>query len=126
MKFKRQRKESLAVNLTPLIYVVFLLLIFFMVSTSFTDLSELVVNLPEAEGEQRQAESKGLEIVITANGEMFLNGTPFPADDKNLRLILVEKAGSRRDIPISIIADADTRHAMVVMSMDTLSQLGFK
>ena len=126
MKFKRQRKESLAVNLTPLIDVVFLLLIFFMVSTSFTDLSELVVNLPEAEGEQRQAERKGLEIVITANEEMFLNGTPFPADDKNLRLILVEKAGSRRDIPISIIADADTRHAMVVMSMDTVSQLGFK
>jgi len=126
MKFKRQRKESLAVNLTPLIDVVFLLLIFFMVSTSFTDLSELVVNLPEAEGEQRQAESKGLEIVITANEEMFLNGTPFPADDKNLRLILVEKAGSRRDIPISIVADADTRHAMVVMSMDTVSQLGFK
>ena len=126
MNFKRQRKESLAVNLTPLIDVVFLLLIFFMVSTSFTDLSELVVNLPEAEGEQRQAESRGLEIVITANEEMFLNGTPFPADDKNLRLILVEKAGSRRDIPISSIADADTRHAMVVMSMDTVSQLGFK
>ena len=126
MKFKRQRKDPLAVNLTPLIDVVFLLLIFFMVSTSFTDLSELVVNLPEAEGEQRQTESKGLELVITASEEMFLNGTPFPADGKNLRLILVEKVGSRRDIPISIIADADTRHAMVVMSMDTLSQLGFK
>ena len=55
MKFKRQRKEALAVNLTPLIDVVFLLLIFFMVLTSFTDLSELVVNLPEADGEQRQA-----------------------------------------------------------------------
>ena len=126
MRFKRQRKEALAVNLTPLIYVVFLLLIFFMVSTSFTDLSELVVNLPEADGEQRQAEAKGLELVITSSEEMFLNGVPFPADEKNLRLILVEKAGSRRDIPISIIADADTRHAMVVMSMDTVSQLGFK
>jgi biopolymer transport protein ExbD len=97
-----------------------------MVSTSFTDLSELVVNLPEADGEQRQAEAKGLELVITSSEEMFLNGVPFPADEKNLRLILVEKAGSRRDIPISIIADADTRHAMVVMSMDTVSQLGFK
>jgi len=126
MKFKRQRKEALAVNLTPLIDVVFLLLIFFMVLTSFTDLSELVVNLPEADGEQRQAETKGLELVITASEEMFLNGVPFPADEKNLRLILVEKAGSRRDIPISIIADADTRHAMVVMSMDAVSQLGFK
>jgi len=126
MRFKRQRKEALAVNLTPLIDVVFLLLIFFMVSTSFTDLSELVVNLPEADGEQRQAEAKRLELVITSSEEMFLNGVPFPADEKNLRLILVEKAGSRRDIPISIIADADTRHAMVVMSMDTVSQLGFK
>ena len=126
MKFKRQRKEALAVNLTPLIDVVFLLLIFFMVSTSFTDLSALVVNLPEADGEQRQAETKALELVITASEEMFLNGVPFPADEKNLRLILVEKAGSRRDIPISIIADADTRHAMVVMSMDAVSQLGFK
>ena len=126
MKFKRQRKEALAVNLTPLIDVVFLLLIFFMVSTSFTDLSELVVNLPEADGEQRKAENKALELVITASEEMFLKGVPFPADEKNLRLILVEKAGSRRDIPISIIADADTRHAMVVMSMDAVSQLGFK
>ena len=126
MRFTRQRKEALAVNLTPLIDVVFLLLIFFMISTSFTDLSELVVNLPEADGEQRQAETKGLELVITSSEEMFLNGVPFPADEKNLRLILVEKAGSRRDIPISIIADADTRHAMVVMSMDTVSQLGFK
>ena len=98
MKFKRQRKEPLAVNLTPLIDVVFLLLIFFMVSTSFTDLSELVVNLPEAKGEQRQTEANGLEIVITATDDMFLNGTPFPADDKNLRLILIEKAGARRDI----------------------------
>ena len=69
---------------------------------------------------------RSTQVVIKANGEMFLNETPFPADDKNLRLILVEKAGSRRDIPISIIADADTRHAMVVMSMDTVSQLGFK
>ena len=126
MKFKRQRKDPVAVNLTPLIDVVFLLLIFFMVSTSFTDLSELVVNLPEAEGEQRQPETKGLELIITANEKMFLNGTPFPSDQNNLRLILVEKAGARRDIPISIIADADTRHAMVVMSMNTESKLGFK
>ncbi len=126
MKFRRQRKDPLAVNLTPLIDVVFLLLIFFMVSTSFTDLSELVVNLPEAAGDQAKSETKGLELVITASEDMFLNGTPFPADDKNLRLILVEKAGSRRDIPISIIADADTRHAMVVLAMDVASQLGFR
>ncbi|MDG1034914.1 MAG: biopolymer transporter ExbD [Luminiphilus sp.] len=126
MKFKRQRRDSLAVNVTPLIDVVFLLLIFFMVSTSFTDLSELVVNLPEAEGESVQDQTKGLEIIITAGGAMFLNGTPFPADAENLRAIIIEKSGSRRDIPVSIVADGETRHAMVVMSMDTVSQLGFE
>ena len=126
MKFKRQRRDSLAVNVTPLIDVVFLLLIFFMVSTSFTDLSELVVNLPEAEGESVQDQTKGLEVIITAGGAMFLNGTPFPADAENLRAIIIEKSGSRRDIPVAIVADGETRHAMVVMSMDTVSQLGFK
>ena len=69
---------------------------------------------------------KHLDIIITADGSMFLNGTPFPADAENLRAIIIEKTGSRRDIPVSIVADGDTRHAMVVMSMDTVSQLGFK
>ena len=64
MKFKRQRRDTLAVNLTPLIDAVFLLLIFFMVSASFTDLSELVVNLPEAEGETVEPD-KGLDIITT-------------------------------------------------------------
>ena len=126
MGLKTENKIKMEGGMSSMTDLVFLLLIFFMVSTSFTDLSELVVNLPEADGEQRQAETKGLEFVITANDEMFLNGVPFPADEKNFRLILVEKAGTRRDIPISIIADADTRHAMVVMSMDAVSQLGFK
>ena len=125
MKFKRQRRDTLAVNLTPLIDVVFLLLIFFMVSTSFTDLSELVVNLPEAEGGTVEPD-KGLDIIISADGSMFLTGTPFPEDAENLRAIIIEKTGSRRDIPVSIVADGDTRHAMVVMSMDSVSQLGFK
>ena len=108
MKFRRQRRDSLAVNVTPLIDVVFLLLIFFMVSTSFTDLSELVVNLPEAEGESAQDKTKGLEVIITAGGAMFLNGTPFPADAENLRAIIIEKSGSRRDIPVAIVADGET------------------
>ncbi len=54
------------------------------------------------------------------------NATPLPAETENLRAIIIEKTGSRRDIPVSIVADSDTRHAMVVMSMDTVSQLGFK
>ena len=57
---------------------------------------------------------------------MFLSGKPFLADAENLRAIIIEKTGSRRDIPVSIVADGDGRHAMVVMSMDSVSQLRFK
>ena len=69
---------------------------------------------------------KSLDIIIDAKGATFVNGKSFPADAENLRAIIIEKAGSRRDIPVSIVADGDARHAMVVMSMDTVSQLGFK
>ena len=55
---------------------------------------------------------------------MFLNGTTFPANPENLRAIIIEKTGIRLDIPISTVTDGDTRHAMVVMSTDTVSQLG--
>ena len=54
-----------------------------------------------------------------------LKGTPFPADAENLRAIIIEKTGSRRDIPVSIVADGDTP-ACYGASMDTVSQLGFK
>ncbi len=57
---------------------------------------------------------------------MFLSGKPFLADAENLRAIIIEKTGSRRDIPVSIAVGGYTRHAMVVMWMDTVSQLGFK
>ena len=69
---------------------------------------------------------KGLDIIITADGSMFFNGTPFPVDVENLRANIIEITVIRRDIPVSTVADGDTRHAMVVMSMDTVSQLGFK
>lgn len=69
---------------------------------------------------------KSLDIIIDAKGATFVNGKSFPADAENLRAIIIEKAGSRRDIPVSVVADGDARHAMVVMSMDTVSQLGFK
>ena len=125
MKFKRQLREPLAINLTPLIDVVFLLLIFFMVSTSFTELTELVVNLPEAEGTQ-PGQEQSLELVISANSDMYLNGIPVLPEAESLEALIIEKVGSRRNIPFSIIADTDTRHGMVVMSMDTVSQLGFE
>ena len=68
MKFRRQRSEEVGVNLTPLIDVVFLLLIFFMVSTTFTRETQLSIDLPEATGVLREAQDKQIEILIDEAG----------------------------------------------------------
>ena len=73
MNFKRQNKEAIEVNLTPLIDVVFLLLIFFMVSTTFTKENHLSLDLPEATAEDQQIAPNSLEIIITAAGGYSIN-----------------------------------------------------
>lgn len=75
MNFRRQKIEEVSVNLTPLIDVVFLLLIFFMVSTTFTRETQLKLDLPEAVSGERVEDRtvKQLELTINAAGEMALN-----------------------------------------------------
>ena len=68
LKFRRKPKEEVSVNLTPLIDVVFLLLIFFMVSTTFTNESHLQISLPEADGEMADAQAETLEVLIGVDG----------------------------------------------------------
>ena len=73
MKFRRQRADEVSVNLTPLIDVVFLLLIFFMVSTSFTKETHLTIDLPEASGESRVEQPEQIEILISESGSYTIN-----------------------------------------------------
>jgi len=125
LKFRRQRRDELSPNLTPLIDVVFLLLIFFMVSTSFTTRTQLAVNLPEAEGVATTRASQ-LELSIDATGEFRLNGAVVPSDASGLRRALREAAGERRDMPMTIAADGSAAHQYVVTALDTASRLGFQ
>ncbi len=74
MKFRRQSRDEDNVNLTPLIDVVFLLLIFFMVSTTFTKETHLEIDLPEATGDAVAADSQQIEILINAEGGFAING----------------------------------------------------
>ena len=74
MKFRRQKLEEVSINLTPLIDVVFLLLIFFMVSTTFTRETQLSIDLPEATGEAREARQDEIEIQIAETGGYRVNG----------------------------------------------------
>ena len=125
MKFRRQRRDELGINLTPLIDVVFLLLIFFMVSTSFTTQTQLSVSLPEAEGEPGQ-EASQLELTIDSAGNFKLNGATISSSSTALRAALRATAGERRDLPMTIAADALTAHQYVVTALDVASKMGFK
>lgn len=116
----------MAINLTPLIDVVFLLLIFFMVSTSFTRHTQLAINLPEAEGEPAPESLQRLELSIDAAGGYRLNGEPVDGDAQSLRRALRVAAGDRRDLPLTIAADGAAAHRRVVTALDAASALGFQ
>ena len=126
MKFPRQRQEEVNVNLTPLIDVVFLLLIFFMVSTTFTKETHLEVDLPEANGDKTVSEQQILEIVITDEGHYSVNGKPLVnTQAETLRRALKELSKGDLEQPIIITADARTPHQAVITAMDVSGQLGF-
>lgn len=127
MKLATRRGEEPEVNLTSLIDVVFLLLIFFMVSTTFERQAALRIDLPEASAVEQQVDQpEKLELVIDSAGRMYLNDRqlvdPEPA---TIRAALAEAAGQDRSLPVIIRADAQTPHHFVVTAMDVTGQLGF-
>lgn len=126
MNFKRQSKDEVDVNLTPLIDVVFLLLIFFMVSTTFTRETRLSVVLPEANGVAQIEAAGAVEISIAASGDYAVNGNRLSrSDESTLRTVLLPLAQQSTDVPFVITADAQATHQAVVMVMDVAGQLGF-
>ncbi len=126
MKFRRQKSDENGINLTPMIDVVFLLLIFFMVSTTFTKETHLQVDLPEATGDRPQEEQKQIEILINADGSYAINGKSLVNKQiDTLKAALKETSGGETKMPLVITADAKTPHQAVVTAMDAAGQLGF-
>ncbi|KEA61995.1 Biopolymer transport protein ExbD/TolR [Marinobacterium lacunae] len=126
MRFQRQRREEVSVNLTPLIDVVFLLLIFFMVSTTFTKETHLEVDLPEASAAQAQSDVQSVDVVINAEGNYSVNGQPLVNTQAvTLKRAIQKIAGDDRSLPFVITADGSTSHQSVVTAMDVAGQLGF-
>ncbi|EIK45654.1 ExbD/TolR family protein [Cellvibrio sp. BR] len=126
MKFRRQQVEDQGINLTPLIDVVFLLLIFFMVSTTFTKETHLSVDLPEAVGEQSSDLPEQIEILINSDGSYSVNGLALVNNQvATLRSALEKTSEGNNQVPLVITADAKTPHQAVVQAMDVAGQLGF-
>lgn len=133
MRFSDRTEEELQINLTPLIDVVFLLLIFFMVSTTFSKESQLRIQLPEASVDvEKPAGDNLLEINIGADGAYAIRG---PGEDRAKQLINTSQqsleralrlaAADRADLITVIRADRRTPHESVIRAMDSSRRLGY-
>ncbi|MBT3203580.1 MAG: biopolymer transporter ExbD [Gammaproteobacteria bacterium] len=125
MQFRSQvQEEETSVNLTPLIDVVFLLLIFFMVSTTFDNTSELKIELPEATA-TNSAEKDKLTIMIDPQGFYYLNGKRLQNQSAELLLLELHRLiGSNKEMPVVIQSDAKSPVQSLVTAMDTVGQMG--
>jgi biopolymer transport protein ExbD len=126
VNLRKFRRESPAIDLTPLIDVVFMLLIFFMVSTTFKDQSLIRIDLPKASQQQEQEKNdKAIDLTIDVQSNFFVNGKQVVNNQigtliKALRLAI----GDREPPPLIINADGKTPHQAVVTAMDAARQVG--
>jgi biopolymer transport protein ExbD len=127
LKLQNRIKEEPTVDLTSLIDVVFLLLLFFMVSTTFEHQAVLKVDLPDASMVDAPVDlPERLELVIDANGLMFLNDRQLmDSEARTIKAAFNEAAGDDRDLPLILRADRETPHHFVITVMDVAAQLGF-
>lgn len=128
MRFKRPTTTDIdmGTNIINLVDVLLLLLIFFMISTTFTKQSHLSVQLPEASGDAAAQTEKPIDIVITAEGRYSINDRSLTKGDlPTLKAALQEAAAGDNTLPLIITADANTPHQAVVRVMDAAGQLGF-
>ena len=127
MKLSLRPKTQPEVNLTSLIDVVLLLLIFFMVSTSFVKQSQIAIRLPEAESATVVEEVPDqIDIMITETGTVLVNGRELINNrPETIRNALQKISGGDNSLPMTISADANAKHQFVVTAMDVAGRLGF-
>ena len=127
MKLDNRARSEPEVNLTSLIDVVFLLLIFFMVSTSFVKQSQISIRLPESESPPTVQESVDqIDVMITEQGVYLVNGRELVnSRPETIRNALRRVSDGDFSLPLTISADANARHQYVVTAMDVAGRLGF-
>lgn len=128
MKFRRKPRENVEINLASLLDVVFILLLFFVVSTTFNREAQLKIELPEAESAEvaQDTPARQLEITIAADGSYALNGQSLVKSDMaTLSSALQKESEGDSSLPLVISADARTPHQAVITAMDAAGKLGF-
>jgi len=128
MNLRPRPREEPELNLTSLIDIVLLLLVFFMVSTTFVDEARIKIRLPQSGAAPSMANTRApVEVTVTAEGGYRVNGrTVINSSTQALSAAISEVAGDRHEAPVTIRADGRSSHQAVVTAMDVLGRLGFR
>lgn len=125
MKLRRSEHDRVELNLIPLIDVVFMLLIFFMVTTTFNQYSGISIELPVANSEPAKTNQEALEVAIDADGAFYVNQQEvLNPEIEALKRALSQAAEGLEGPSLIINADANTPHQAVVTAMNAAQQLG--
>ena len=125
MKFSRRRMEEPEINLIPFIDVLLVVLIFLMLSTTYSRFTELQINLPTAEAEKLRERPAEIVVAVSADGRYSINHQPL--DGRSVELLTLALSGAaagRADAVVIISADAMTAHQAVVNVLDAARRAG--
>jgi biopolymer transport protein ExbD len=126
MKFSRNVKTEVGIDLTSLIDVVFILLLFFILTTTFTRESTIRITLPEASAEDVTQSPLLIEIMVSSNGSYSVNGRVLENDSLDALMAAIgDLSAGDTTLPISVVADAEAKHQAVVTAMEAVQRLGF-
>jgi biopolymer transport protein ExbD len=122
MQLRNRRSADYGVDLTPLVDVVFMLLLFFMVSTSFNVSTSLKLELPTSHSTAKEQQIKEVKVQIDANDQIYVQDEKVSDDDLRRRILNISKGDPNMRVVIQ--ADSNSRHKRLVLVLDTLRQLG--
>jgi biopolymer transport protein ExbD len=127
MKFQRSdSREPPEINLVPMIDVLLVIIIFLMLTTTYSKFSGLEINLPTAEASQQDEQPNEIDVAVTASGQVLINQSPLAASDVvAITNALRSAAGERQDPLIVINADAKATHQSVIDIMQAAQNAGF-
>ena len=126
MKFKRPQVEDVHINLTPMIDCMLFILVFLLLSTTFSQQSRMNMTLPDAQGVPPKQFDHKIEIMVDSSGHYSVNGQALSTKDSaDLSTAIKQVAQERRDFMFIIAADAKAAHQDVIRVMDVAGQLGF-
>ena len=126
MKLKEPRREDPEISLISLIDVVLMLVIFFMLSSTFIDEGRMKVQLPTAVEQPRQGPAERIVVTVTEQGGYRVNERELANSSRDtLRRAVAEVAGEDRDARVVLRADARATHQSVVTAMDVIGRMGF-